>query len=71
RRDRQVKLKLYSSRGVLEYWIANWRAKQIEVYRRKNGILKLELTLLIEDVLTSPLLPEFACPLSEIFTEEY
>ncbi|MBP0013418.1 MAG: Uma2 family endonuclease [Roseofilum sp. SBFL] len=71
RRDRQVKLKLYSSRGVLEYWIANWRAKQIEVYRRKNGVLKLELTLLIEDVLTSPFLPEFACPLSEIFIEEY
>lgn len=32
RRDRQAKLKLYSSRGVQEYWIADWRLKQIEVY---------------------------------------
>ncbi len=68
--DRQVKLKLYSSRGVLEYWIANWRSQQMEIYRRSNGVLKLELTLFIDDVLTSPLLPDFACPLSQLFTGE-
>ena len=67
RRDREVKLKLYSSRGVWEYWIADWRAKQIQVYRRENGILKLAMTLFEGDTLTSPLLPDFFCPLSQIF----
>ena len=67
RRDREVKLKLYSSRGVLEYWIADWRAKQIQVYRRENGVLKLAMTLFESDTLTSPLLPDFSCLLSQIF----
>ena len=67
KRDRQIKLKLYSVRGVLEYWIADWRAKQLEIYRRDNGILKLAMTLFIGDTLTSPLLPNFFCPLSQIF----
>ena len=67
RRDREVKLKLYSSRGVLEYWIADWRAKQIQVYRRENGVLKLAMTLFATDTLTSPLLPEFSCLISQIF----
>ena len=67
RRDRAIKLKLYSSQGVLEYWIADWRAKQIQIFRRENGILKLAMTLFVSDTLTSPLLPEFSCPLSQIF----
>ena len=67
KRDRELKLKLYSSRGVLEYWIADWRAKQIQVYCRENGILKLAVTLFVTDILTSPLLPEFSCPLAQVF----
>ena len=67
KRDRELKLKLYSSRGVLEYWIADWRSQQMQIYRRENGILKLAVTLFVSDVLTSPLLPEFSCPLSQIF----
>jgi len=67
RRDRELKLKLYSSRGVLECWIVDWRTRQIEVYRRENGILKLQMTLYAADSLTSPLLPEFVCPLEQIF----
>ncbi|MBD2319790.1 Uma2 family endonuclease [Phormidium tenue] len=67
KRDRQVKLKLYSNHGVLEYWIADWRAKQIQVYRRENGVLKLTMTLFESDTLTSPLLPEFSCSLVQIF----
>jgi len=30
RRDREAKLKLYSIRGVLEYWIVNFREQCIE-----------------------------------------
>jgi Uma2 family endonuclease len=67
KRDREVKLKLYSNRGVLEYWIADWRAKQIQVYRRENGVLRLNMTLFASDTLTSPLLPEFACAIAQIF----
>jgi Uma2 family endonuclease len=32
-RDREVKLKLYSDRGVQEYWILeHWQVQQVEVY---------------------------------------
>lgn len=67
KRDREVKLKLYSSQGVLEYWIADWREQKLQIYRRENGVLKLAMTLFVTDTLTSPLLPEFSCPLSQIF----
>src|SRR5579863_2796350 len=40
RRDRETKLKLYSRRGALEYWIINWRTRQIEIYRREEMVLK-------------------------------
>ena len=61
RRDRQVKLKLYSLQGVREYWIADRFAKRLEVYRREKGQLVLAATLLEGDELTSPLLPGFQC----------
>ena len=69
RRDRQLKLKLYSNYGVIEYWIADWRSKQIEVYRREYGVLQLKQILEVTDTLTSPLLPNFACPVMEIFED--
>jgi len=40
RRDRDVKLKLYSRRGVDEYWIVDWQRRQIEVYRRREAALR-------------------------------
>ncbi len=67
KRDRQAKLKLYSVQGVLEYWIADWRQKKAEVYRRENAVLKLTATLFAEDTITSPLLPEFACLVERFF----
>jgi Uma2 family endonuclease len=42
-RDKEAKLKLYSRRGVLEYWIADWQRKQIEVYRQNPATAELEL----------------------------
>jgi len=66
-RDRDVKLKLYSRRGVREYWILDWRARQIEVYRRKRAQLRLHATLIEGDALDSPLLPGFSCTVSELF----
>ncbi|MEM9485525.1 MAG: Uma2 family endonuclease [Cyanobacteria bacterium P01_F01_bin.116] len=67
RRDRETKLKLYTSRGVQDYWILDWRLKQIEVYRRQSGLLQLESTLFVGDTLTSPLLPGFACDVERLF----
>ncbi len=67
RRDREAKLKLYSLRGVQEYWIMNWRAQQVEVYRRHQAMLQLVATLLTTDELTSPLLPGFSCAVAQLF----
>ncbi|MEB3339025.1 MAG: Uma2 family endonuclease [Leptolyngbyaceae bacterium] len=67
RRDRETKLKLYAERGVQEYWILDWRLKQVEVYRRQKVTLKLMATLLEGDEVTSPLLPAFSCPVSRLF----
>jgi Uma2 family endonuclease len=66
-RDREIKLKLYSRRGVREYWIVDWQQRRIEVFRRDDTALQLTATLLEGDTLDSPLLPCFALPLSELF----
>jgi Uma2 family endonuclease len=67
RRDRELKLKLYSVQGVREYWIVDWRRKSIQIYRRENGVLVLVATLFENESITSPLLPDFVCQLAEIF----
>jgi Uma2 family endonuclease len=66
-RDRDVKLSLYSRQGVDEYWIVDWRARQVEVYRRVEGELRLVATLAGDDTLTSPLLPGFACAVATLW----
>lgn len=68
RRDREVKLKLYSRHNVKEYWVINWQGRTIEVYRRANAVLGLEKTLDETDDLESPLLPGFRCSVSQVFT---
>ena len=60
RRDRGLKLTLYSRRGVEEYWIVDWRRQTVEVYRREQAALRLGATLGNDDALTSPLLPGFS-----------
>lgn len=67
RRDREVKLKLYSIKGVQEYWIVDWRLKQMEVYRRQDAQLVLMATLLVNDEITSPLLLGFSCQIQRFF----
>ncbi|MBD2461505.1 Uma2 family endonuclease [Oscillatoria sp. FACHB-1407] len=66
-RDKEVKLKLYSLHGVQEYWIVNWQLRSLEVYRRHDAQLQLVATLLPEDTLTSPLLPEFSLSVAQVF----
>ena len=67
KRDRETKLKLYSRRGVLEYWIVNWILREITIFRRKGTALRLQATLHSSDNLTSPLLPGFQCEVKTIF----
>lgn len=69
RRDRETKLKLYSRRGALEYWIVNWRTRQIEVYRREEMALKQIGIVYENDILQSPYLPGFRLQVRDIFTD--
>ncbi|MFV9506766.1 MAG: Uma2 family endonuclease [Oscillochloridaceae bacterium umkhey_bin13] len=66
-RDREEKRQLYARRGVIEYWIIDWRSRQAEIYRREAATLRLVATLYANDELTSPLLPGFACKLGRLF----
>ncbi len=66
-RDRELKLSLYSRHGVQEYWVVDWQAQSLEVYRREPQELHLAATLSGEDVLTTPLLPGFSCPISTLW----
>lgn len=67
RRDREAKLKLYSRRGVREYWIVDWRKREIEVHRREGIALRLVGTLFETDTLETPLLPGFSCKVLTLF----
>ena len=69
RRDREVKLNLYSRRGVREYWIVNWERREVEVYRRQDAALVLAATEMEQDSLQSPLLPGFSLPVQELFVD--
>ncbi len=68
RRDRNIKLALYSRRDVKEYWVVNWRERTIEVYRHTNGILTLDTTLNEGDTLETPLFPGLRCQVSQLFS---
>lgn len=66
-RDRVAKLRLYSRRGVSEYWIVDWMQRLVEVYRRAGDVLKRAATLYAADALESPLLPGFSCQVARLF----
>jgi len=67
RRDRELKLNLYSRQGVQEYWIVDWRQHVVEVYRPEADTLRLVTTLSDDDEVTSPLFPGFACPVASLW----
>src|SRR4051794_33991998 len=65
RRDREVKLNLYSAFGVDEYWLLDWRSQTVTIYRRDGtsrpseqgqpAPLPLVATLGPRETLASPL----------------
>jgi Uma2 family endonuclease len=67
KRDKEIKLKLYSNRGVQEYWVVDWCLKKVEIYLRNQGQLRLEKTLLNNEIITSQLLPDFSCEIAQFF----
>lgn len=67
-RDREAKLKLYSRRGVDEYWIVDWRDRSVDVFRRQPDGLTLAERVSEHGTLESPLLPGFLLGLDEIFS---
>jgi Uma2 family endonuclease len=62
--DEVVKFKRYDALGVAEYWIVDPERETVTIFRRTAGGLT---PVPIADVVTTPLLPDFSLPLSEIF----
>jgi Uma2 family endonuclease len=76
RRDRDHKLRLYSRRGVDEYWIVDGIGRRTEVYRRRSesgggsDVLSLVAVVGEDDTLESPLLPGFGVRVAQLFMPE-
>jgi len=70
KRDRTLKLKVYSKFGVLEYWMANDERKTVEIWRRKGKKLVFHALLDGTQTLTTPLLPGLEISLKKIFQRE-
>lgn len=70
KRDRDAKVKLYSRRGVDEYWIVDWLMRSVEVYRRQNAALHLIDVLRGADILQTPLLAGFSCEVASLFDND-
>jgi Uma2 family endonuclease len=66
-RDRQLKLDLYARQGVREYWIADYRAKVVQVHQPREGQLAPVASLSGDDVLISAVMPGFACHVSRFW----
>lgn len=69
RTDEGIKRERYEQLGVEEYWIVDRWHRSVRVYRRQSGRFEqaAELTAGAGDHLTSPLLPGFGLPITEIF----
>jgi len=67
KRDRTLKLKVYSKFGVREYWMANHEKATVEIWRRKGKKLVFHALLDRTQTLTTPLLPGLGIALEKIF----
>jgi Uma2 family endonuclease len=66
-RDRIAKRQLYAKHEVSEYWIVDSENRSVEIYRLAGQSLELAEMLRNDDLISSPLLPGFNCPVSKIF----
>jgi Uma2 family endonuclease len=67
RRDKIIKLRLYSDQAVQEYWLVDWRFQQVEIYRFNQQDLEIVKTLSVAEKISTPLLPNFSCDLVNFF----
>ena len=71
RQDEVVKRKVYESHGVEEYWVVDPVLEIVKVYRLKEGKYEKaeELRKETQDIVSTPLLPGFACGVADVFAE--
>jgi Uma2 family endonuclease len=64
-----IKRKLYERYRVSEYWIVDPELESVKIYRFSDkGYSRIaELSVETNDLLASPLLPDWQLPLSHIF----
>ncbi|HYK05520.1 MAG TPA: Uma2 family endonuclease [Thermoanaerobaculia bacterium] len=71
RYDEIQKRRLYESAGVEEYWVVDPEIERVKIYRLSGGkyVLAAEIDTDNGGNITSPLLPEFALPIADVFAE--
>ncbi|MBI4770767.1 MAG: Uma2 family endonuclease [Chloroflexi bacterium] len=65
--DRREKFEAYEQAGVREYWIADYRAKTIEVYVLEEGVYSLQGQWRVGEAARSQVLEGFEIAVSDIF----
>jgi Uma2 family endonuclease len=67
RRDRGLKLRRYSSLGIVHYWIVDTKARTLECYRARGSRYERLLTVGRTDVLRHPDFPKLAIEMARIW----